>query len=219
MNKIVLSGRSPIGEGRQRTVYQHPWFPDLAIKVPLDHVLEDHKQRQRSPFHRRYLFRHLADTYSEARALVILYARRGEIPFRVARFHGFVETDLGIGEVCELKKGSDGLPAPSLREMLREGGYTDVHKAALARFLDWLLSSELTLKELHPGNLVYAEVGTDSPEFVLVDGVGEKGQLALRSRFLLLNRRHKQKLIKVLFDKIRSEATAAPGVAEHQQAA
>jgi len=216
MQKIVLSNSQPFGMGKQRAVYRHPSISDLVIKVPLDHVVEDHSHRRRSRFHRRHLFRHLADTYSETRALLILYARRRELPFRVARFHGFVETDLGIGEICELKKGSDGLPAPSLRDMLRNGCYTDVHRAALTRFLDWLLLSDLTLKELHPGNLVYADVGTDHAEFVLVDGVGEKGQLALRSRFALLNRWHKHRLVKVLFAKISNEDVAMPKAREHQ---
>jgi hypothetical protein len=208
MSKIILSGSQPFAAGRQRVVYLHPSNADLVIKIPLPHIVEDHAARRRSLLHRRYLYRHLADTYSEVRALLVLYARSGQLPFQVARFHGFVDTDLGIGEVSELKKGSDGSPAPSLRDMLRDSCYRDVHQAALERFLPWLCSSEITLKELHPGNLVYADVGTGREEFVLVDGIGEKGQLALRSRFPLLNRWHKQQCIKVLFNKIREEGAA-----------
>jgi hypothetical protein len=208
MSHLKLSGTDPLGIGRQRYVFLHPLDPDLVVKIPLGHVLDDERTRPRPRYHRRFLFRHLADTYSEMRAHLVLYARLGELPFRIAKFHGFAETDLGLAEVCELKKGADGLPAPSLRQMLADGTYNEAHQAALSRFLDWVLSSELTLKELHPGNLVYADVGTGTEEFVLVDGVGEKGQLSLRSRFPLLNRWHKQKHIKVLLAKIREEGDA-----------
>ncbi len=208
MSHLKLSGCDPLGIGRQRFVFLHPLDPDLVVKIPLRHVLDDERTRPRPRYHRRYLFRHLADTYSEMRAHLVLYARLGELPFRIAKFHGFTETDLGLAEVCELKKGIDGLPAPSLRQMLAEGTYDEVHQAALSRFLDWVLSSDLTLKELHPGNLVYADVGTGVEEFVLVDGVGEKGQLSLRSRFRRLNRWHKRKHIKILMDKIEQEGAA-----------
>lgn len=210
MSRLTLHDKTPLGVGRQRVVYLHPLRPDLVIKLPLAQVLEDQRDRQRSRFHRRYLFRHLVDTYSEFRAHLILYARNNELPFRVARFHGFVETDLGLGEICELKTGADGRPAPSLRDILAKGGYTAAHEAAVLRFLDWLMPSDLTLKELHPGNLVYANIGGNRQEFVLIDGVGEKGQLALKSRFRLLNKWHKRKHIRILMDKIRMENVGVP---------
>ncbi|MBS9720516.1 hypothetical protein JYU29_07445 [Tianweitania sp. BSSL-BM11] len=208
MSHLKLSGRDPLGIGRQRFVFQHPLDPDLVLKIPLRHVLDDERTRPRPRYHRRYLFRHLADTYSEMRAHLVLYARLGELPPRIAKFHGFVETDLGLAEVCELKRGADGQPASSLRQMLADGVYGAPHRAALERFLDWVVSSDLTLKELHPGNLVYADVGADTEEFVLVDGVGEKGQLSLRSRFRRLNRWHKRKHIKILLEKVRAEEAA-----------
>ncbi|HET6545622.1 MAG TPA: YrbL family protein [Rhodanobacteraceae bacterium] len=174
---LALAHIQPLATGRHRFVFQHPGDDDLLIKVMRPQAVQA-RQRGARRFRRggRY-----TGFVRELKEYVALRARTdaGDLP--VARVGGIVETDLGLGLLVEKIRASDRQLAPTLERLGREQGFTPALETALAVLVDRLIEFDIVLGDLHAGNIVHRDHGSDQACFVLIDGFGEKNIVPLRS--------------------------------------
>ena len=207
---LALKHLQPIAAGKQRYVFRHPDDPDLIVKVPR----EDYARRKAGIGGRWYKpvrrYRHFLVFLRELREHLALRAVEPRIPKHIQTVVGFVETDLGMGLVSRAVYGRDGGLAPNLKDILARGELTGAMRADLEAFFDWMLASPVILGDFHVGNLVYGFTPADGDHFVVVDGIGEKTVIPVRSLSAAVNRIAKRRKIRRVREQIeRLSARAA----------
>ena len=181
--------------GNHRAVYQHPQHADLLIKViPAAAIAQrwDAPGRwlKRLPRARQY-----SGFVRELKEYIAIQARAPQGAAPIARMTGIVETDLGLGLVCEKVIAADSSLAPSLHAIyLRNSGAAARTDGALDRLLAELLRYNVIVGDLHPGNIVYGSDSRGGPHLLLIDGFGEKHVLPGNSMNRWLNRRNTLRL-------------------------
>ncbi|MCF6370538.1 YrbL family protein [Rhizobium halophilum] len=199
--------------GTVRLVYVHPDLPDAVIKVVrpervdgFGHFKDDKRLRFRRPLGMYRLFRRELHQYLEL-------CRRGygdrRSVFPMATPFGFLPTSEGLGLVTEKIKNESGAMGPSLKSLIRSGKVRAMHVAALNTLFDECIDLHLIIGDPNPGNMVYTEERSGRPEFVLVDGVGEKNLIPLRTLSWRYNRYKLKKAQRTLLAAI---ARANPGL-------
>ena len=106
---------------------------------------------------------------------------------------GFVGTDMGLGLVLRAVRGRDGRPAPSLETLICERRFTDAARHDLETFIEHLRNSGVLIADFNAGNIVYGYDDVHGDHFVLIDGLGEKTLIPVKSMSRLLNRYSKWK--------------------------
>jgi hypothetical protein len=99
---------------------------------------------------------------------------------------GLVDTDLGVGMIVEAIRTTNGEIAPTLRKLIQSGTFEDKHHKGLQDVLDWIVNTNVIIRELTTTNMVWNEL---TQRFVIIDGVGSKPLLTLRSFSKRYNRR------------------------------
>lgn len=81
--------------------------------------------------------------------------------------------------------GADGNLAPTLHDLKRNGGLDDRHMLAMRRFRQRCIDLQVVLGDNNATNVVYTEQRSGEPEFVAIDGFGEKAFIPVHrwSRF------------------------------------
>lgn len=188
--------------GAKRRIYLHPNDPDLLIKIARPEAVAFYRNRMLPWYRQSRRFRHLTPTLRELREQLALYAHSEAFPRYLQRFIGFIETDLGLGEVVELKRGADSLLAPTLKALILAGRFDEDAARSLKRFLSWLMESDVVVSDLHTENLVYAVDADGRRDFAMIDGLGETAFVPLKSLSRRLNRMHKKRRIRRLLVRI-----------------
>lgn len=188
MGMYALASRQPLALGHQRAVYAHPEDPGLLIKVMRPEAVAKRwnapgRWLKRLPRARQYVgyLRELKETLAAQ-------ARHAAAP-PLARALGLVDTDLGLGLVCECIRGADGDLAPTLHaQYVAHGGPPPWAAAALATLQDELLRDNVIVGDLNASNIVCGRDATGAPRLLLVDGFGEKAAIPLASLHPAINR-------------------------------
>lgn len=192
---ISLKDLDPVAAGKQRYVFRHPDYPGLLIKITrASYASSQTGNRGRwYKLPRRYL--HHTVTLRELREQLAVRAAAPELSRHIQEIVGFVETDLGYGVVSRAVCGRDGNLAPSLRDIVLAGRFTDATRADLEEFYAWMLASPVVLGDVHIGNLVYGYEADRGDYFAVIDGIGDKNLIPFNSISQRLNRRSKLRRI------------------------
>ncbi|MBH0238998.1 YrbL family protein [Methylobrevis albus] len=193
---LSLTRQSPLAEGRSRLVYALSERPSLLLKV-----------QKPEPPHRGFLstWRVLASIRKYYKRIVPIrreiaeYRRvsdEGEATRRhLQQFEGLVQTSQGAGLVVAAVRTADGRLGQTLGQSISAGTYDARRHAALLEFLNWFVASKVVAADVHLNNIVYDET---SGSMVLVDGIGDKTLIPLRSWSQRINRSNKQRLAKTI---------------------
>lgn len=207
---LTLASLDPVGRGAQKLVFRHPDDPRVLVKVVNPDFIKRH-DRDDAFYKRRRRIGHYRAFEREVREHLASRARHAGryAPCRhLQNILGMVDTDLGAALLVEAVLDDDGHPAPSLADLLRQDRFGRRERQALDSFTDWALTSHVLINDLSPDNLVWHQDG----HFVLIDGMGDRAALPIRSHSQWLNRRYKRRKIDRLRQRVRpDEKPARPG--------
>lgn len=171
----------PLAGGGFREIYQHPGEADLLVKVlrPAAAGKAPMGALRRYGIYTQYV--------REIREYLAVRARNPECPAILQKCYGFVDTSRGLGMVVEKLSGGDGKLAPNIATVARTGGISSRLWELCKGFYEEVRRHDLVIGDLNPRNIVWAvEGGRD--RLVLVDGLGEKTFIPLRSFSRAYNR-------------------------------
>lgn len=185
---LTLSHSQPIALGHQRAVYQHPLDPDLLIKTMRPESVAKRWDAPGRWLKRLPRTRHYIGYLRELKEYIAAHTCSDADP-PLARIAGLVETDVGLGLVCEKVRGADGGMAPTLFQCwLDAGGEPPWAHAQLEAFHESLLRHRIIVGDLNAANVVYGSDSRGGPRLVMVDGFGEKAVIPLCSMSRRFNR-------------------------------
>lgn len=215
-NFIDLGLCDRIGGGKYYNVYEFPPLPGILIKTVRRDIADERGfHKAANPLRRRRLLGIYGALSRELNEFLIQLRRRGDragkLPF--ARPYGFVETSEGLGFVVEKIGGRDGSVAPTLRDLCLSGTFGQRHLEALDEFCERCKRDHVVLGDVHDQNIVFTDMRDGRPEFVCIDGLGEKAIVPIHavSRFFNDRRidRIRRRLLKAVEITSR-KATGAP---------
>jgi hypothetical protein len=194
---LTLTHLQPLATGNIRAIYQHPLHADLLVKTIRAEAIARRWDAPGRWIKRMPRARHYVGFVRELKEYIALQARAPHGSPPIARITGIVETDLGLGLVCEKVVTPDGSLAPSLHAIYRRnGGASEWTDVALDRLLEELLRDNVIVGDLHAGNIVYGSDSRGGPRLVLIDGFGEKNVLPRNSMSRWLNRHNTLRLFR-----------------------
>lgn len=162
---ILLHDNLLIGEGATRRCYQHPNNESLCIKI-------DNGKELVKP------------TYRESLYYAKLSKRWRKVPYDVIpAFHGFEETNLGLGGVFELcRNEDDGQVAITLSEFIdrpMNASERALLQRAINEFCEKLLKSWIVSTDLKSHNICVVRLLNGEIRLVCIDGMGSKEAIPL----------------------------------------
>ena len=182
--------------GRHRVIFRHPQNPDLIVKIVRHRWAE--RYGRYNAFKKRFkqLRENVYNIYEFLETMRLNFDTNLKTP-HVLTTLGIVRTDLGWGMVCEIEKDKDGSPARTINDI---GADIKHYVPELKALSDWAETSPVVLTSFHADNLVLSW-RDDHYEFVMIDGLGERNILRLRTYIRSLNRKENMKrLHKMLND-------------------
>lgn len=202
---ILVEELTFLGQGTQKLVYEHPTDSDKVIKIMKpenatitggranQHYLRSHRSQGIYRQFRRELLQYLQlckNSYKENRFI-----------FPIETVYGFIATDKGLGLVTEKIISPDGTSL-TLEHLIINGTFGEKQKQALNLFFDQSCEQHVVFGEVNIGGIMYTEQRQERPEFVLVDGIGEKLIIPFRSMSKKINTRNIRKVEQVIKNKI-----------------
>ncbi|MGH8213478.1 MAG: YrbL family protein, partial [Rhodanobacteraceae bacterium] len=186
---LVLAHMIPLATGHQRAVYQHPDYRELLIKTMRPESVAKRWNARGRWWKRLPRARQYSSFVRELKEYIAAHARMPDADPPIARVLGLVETDAGLGLICEKVRGPDGALAPTLHDVyLREGGAPPWADAALEKLLEGLLRHNVIIGDLNGANLAWGGDSRGGPRLVVIDGFGEKSLIPFSSMSRVLNR-------------------------------
>lgn len=195
---MLLTGNlKKIDAGTQKEIYQHPSEIDKIIKIMKpEHATPDggragqpklraHRSQGIYKQFRRELLQYLQLCKNHYGAL--------QFTFPIETVYGFVATDKGLGLITE-KITFLGNKALSISDLVEKAQFTDKHAKALDEFFDACCDMHVVFGEVNIAGIMYTEQRRGIPEFVLVDGIGEKLIIPFRSMSKTINTRNIRKV-------------------------
>ena len=176
---IKIGDAEPFAVGEERSVYYHPEDNGKCIKIALEPPGEDFRpagfrdwlfwiSRQRNSMY-------FDCNYTDALFFEKLQEREDPHSFdHLPRFYGLVETDLGLGLICELIRNEDGTPCESLKEYwLMNNGLTEERVvAAIYEFLAWTVKENIFLRQIGPTNMLMKKFRNGAVKIYHIDAGG-----------------------------------------------
>lgn len=186
-----------LGTGTQKFVYQHPSEPNLVIKViKPSRVGDDGGFVEHQGLRRSYS----QGVYRQFRREILQYMQLCKNNYKEKRFifpietpHGFIATDQGLGFITEKIIGPSG-KGESLVALCLAGEFQNKHAHALKQFFDDCCDLHIVFGEVNRAGIMYTESRNARPEFVLVDGIGEKLFFPIRSMSKSISNRYIRKV-------------------------
>ncbi|WP_394124091.1 YrbL family protein [Psychrobacter nivimaris] len=206
----IVENLTILGQGTQKFVYEHPSDFDKVIKImkPINathdggranqHYLRSHRSQGIYRQFRRELLQYLQlckNTYNQK-----------VFTFPIETVYGFIPTDQGLGLVTEKIISPNGLPI-SLNELSQKKMLEDKHIEALKVFFDKCCEMHIVFGEVNIAGIMYTEQRQGVPEFVLVDGIGEKLIIPFRAMSKTVNTRNIKKVEKTIHNQINLNMT------------
>lgn len=188
----------PLASGMSREVYALPGT-NMLVKVQTKIPPRRYFQNIRLLYLVRRFYKAVVPLRRELRE----YERVAQEGPRTARhlqhFAGVVSTDRGTGILVKAVRRRNGALAMTLQDAIESGQYSQQTDAALSEFLDWLVKSEIVAVDVHLKNIVVDE---KNGALVLIDGIGDKTFLPVRSWFSWLNRSYKKRLAQSIYAEV-----------------
>jgi hypothetical protein len=170
---ICLEQEQPFALGGRRACYFHPEDGSLCIKVARADKLP-HMLRSVDPWWKRI---RPASYYDENKLDMNighkLRARLGDAATdHFPSIHGTVETDLGIGLVCELIRDPDERISLSGKEYTLANGLRVEATDAIKELRSFLKKHLILFRDPFPHNIAIQEQTDGSVRAVIIDGLG-----------------------------------------------
>lgn len=186
-----------LGQGTQKLIYEHPDDSHKVIKIMKSenatpdggranqHRLRSHRSQGIYRQFRRELLQYLQlckNSYGS-----------NEFIFPMETVYGFIATNNGLGLVTEKIISPNGASL-TLEHLTINKMFEEKHKKALEVFFDDCCRYHVVFGEVNIGGIMYTEKRQGRPEFVLVDGIGEKLIIPFRAMSKTINTRNVRKV-------------------------
>jgi|SRR5690606_9102995 len=179
-----------LGRGTQKNVYQHPEDPAKIIKVMRqDRGHADGGLVNQNVLRRRFtlgIYKQFMRELLQYFKLCKSHYQANTYIFPIETPLCFVHTDQGLGLVTEKIISPSGKPA-TLLDLCKNGEFEDKHVQALRTFFDQCCELHIVFGEVNAAGILYTESRSGKPEFVLVDGIGEKLLIPIRAMSKTIN--------------------------------
>ncbi|MNY85219.1 hypothetical protein D3C78_13980 [compost metagenome] len=185
-----------LGSGTVKNVYQHPQDASKIIKtikpqlVAVDGGFAKHGAFKRAVY--QGVYRQFRREILQYLQLCKTHYSTGVFQFPIETPYGLIATSEGLGLVVEKVLGPDGR-AWTLEDLAKGPGLQRKHHMALDRFFDDCVQKHIVFGEVNDAGLLYTEDRSGYPEFVLVDGIGEKLMVPVRAMFPAISARYVRK--------------------------
>lgn len=182
-----------IGGGTVKNVYQHPESMQKIIKI-----IKPELVGRTGSFlkHKGLKARLHQGIYRQFRREIIQYLQLCKQNYQGKTFlfpmetpYGLVQTDQGLGLVTEKIIAPCG-KGRTLEDLAKSQQLQTKHRTALTEFFNECVDLHLVFGEVNAAGLMYTESRRGRPEFVLVDGIGEKLLIPMRTWFPSINARY-----------------------------
>lgn len=150
---INLDEKSYISEGSQRIIYAYPEYPDRCIKI-----LKNKKNR------------------SVDRELFYLKKYR-KLSNSISKFHGKINTNLGLGYIFDLIRNDDGSISKTLASEVHNIENDNLKFKIHSLYIDFI-DRKIVVSDMHSSNILvrYSDVDFD---LYLIDGVGNSDYIKI----------------------------------------
>ena len=188
-----------LGKGTVKNVYQHPQNDFQIIKTIQPHLVAadggfaKHGALKRSVY--QGVYRQFRRELLQYLQLCKSHYSQGIFQFPIETPYGLVPTSEGLGLVTEKILAPDGR-SWTLEDLAKGPGLERKHHQALHRFFDECERLHIVFGEVNDAGLLYTEARSGCPEFVLVDGIGEKLMVPVRTMSYRLNASYIRKVQK-----------------------
>ena len=187
---LKINDLKQIGKGCSKIVFQHPHDQNKVIKIMNpERVSKFGGFNIHSKFKQRFaqgIYRHFRRELIQYLQLCKLHYKANSFVFPVETPYGFVETNQGIGLVVE-KIVSPNQQGVTLYDLCEQHLFEEKHEIALKYFFDACCDLHIVFGEVNIAGIMYTEQRNNKPEFVLVDGMGEKLFIPLRAMSKRIN--------------------------------
>ncbi len=216
---LQLDDLDRIAAGAERAVYQHPYEPNLLVKVVNQHAfaktMDKHPWRRltKTLFQREGAYSAYIHELAEYASAQNAAAGRWQIP--MARVVGLAETSQGLGVLVEkISDGAGGL-APTVEEVVKRAGHLAPELARrLTFFFDSLADHHIILNDISARNIVLGENAQGQNGLYLIDGFGSKQAVPLYVLSKALNRRRIQRKSTAMIERLKARAARLARPAE-----
>ena len=212
MESVLISECEFIAQGKSKRVYKHPNWPDAVLKIVRPNLVEKDfnamlkgKIRNKRPLG---IYRHFNREFLQ---FFILCRRNPDVEnlkFPISTPLGLINTDQGLAILSESICSNENELGPDLKSLMYQGKLEQEHVTALETFFQNCLKYHVVIHDGNPTNLIYTTKRTGKPEFVLVDGFGERSFFRLYENSKKFNDRNIKKLqakilgrVKTIFEK------------------
>ena len=207
---IDLSGSTPFAEGGNRKCFIHPAQSDRCLKVIHPGLLE--KIIKNKPWYKKLRSKDSFDDNlreQEAYKQKALTVNNPEVWKHLAKWHGMVETSLGMASETELIKNNEKV-AETLENYLFANGLTDEIKLAINQFHKWLRVNLILTKNLIPHNLV---IKKENGEIIIkiIDGLGSQAFIPLPNHSTFFAKRYVERRIELMWSRINWDLSGRKG--------
>jgi hypothetical protein len=207
---IDLSGSTPFAEGGNRKCFIHPAQSDRCLKVIHPGLLE--KIIKNKPWYKKLRSKDSFDDNlreQEAYKQKALTVNNPEVWKHLAKWHGMVETSLGMASETELIKNNEKV-AETLESYLFANGLTDEIKLAINQFHKWLRENLILTKNLIPHNLV---IKKENGEIIIkiIDGLGSQAFIPLPNHSNFFAKRYVERRIELMWSRINWDLSGRKG--------
>lgn len=205
---LKLKDRAPLNMGHSRMIFQHPDDPSLVVKVIRPDVVEKRFGSGTAWYKRRRRYGRFVSYVREIQEYIAVHsACGGNLPF-LQKVIGLVETDMGLGLVTEAARDSEGNLAPNIAMLIESGRFDSAVRGKLETLIQQVLDCPVVIGDMNVGNLVYASTGSGD-HFVVIDGMGDKNILPLKTLSGAISRRSKIKRFERLYIRIEERLKKA----------
>lgn len=188
-----------LGQGTQKLVYEHPNDSNKVIKI----MKPENATFDGGRAHQHPLRSHRSqDIYRQFRRETLQYLQLcknsyadNKFIFPIETVYGFIATDNGLGLITEKIMGPNNASL-TLEHLIINKVFGEKHKEALSIFFDECCKYHVVFSEVNIGGIMYTEKRQGRPEFVLVDGIGEKLIIPFRSMSKKINAHNVRKVEK-----------------------
>ena len=199
---LELKGGTPLAQGRMRIVFRHPQDPRLLVKVIRPDILDERWGSGAPWYKKRRRFGQYISFIRETEEYIAGCAGGGDAPPFAQKILGYVETDYGLGMVVRAVHDRDGNPAPTLGQIVVQGGLNAKVKADLETFVTSVVNSDLIVADFNLHNIVYGHDERYGDHFVLIDGLGLSTILPFKTLSRAFNRFSKKGRVKRMYARI-----------------
>jgi hypothetical protein len=180
---LQLRHTRPLFVGGTRYCFQHPQHADRCVKVLRPDRTGSARRQLRRDVKRWLPARFLDDQRKEIVAYRHLQREASEQLWRfVPRYHGTVETDMGIGIVTQLLRNADGSWPANLRSLLA-GEVSAALIEGIDEFLDAVARLRILTRDLLAHNIIAVLEADGRYRVMVVDGLGNAEWIPLASWF------------------------------------